>query len=81
MHWLEGAVARAGLAGASSLSIPGDVGNVEAWDIAARTLGLAPTDLAARIASQFGLRMAEFERTDPRALALLPERLARRYHV
>jgi type II secretory ATPase GspE/PulE/Tfp pilus assembly ATPase PilB-like protein len=81
MHWLEGAVARAGLAGASSLSIPGDVGNVEAWEIAARTLGLAPADLAARIASQFGLRVAEFERTDPRALALLPERLARRYHV
>ncbi len=81
MHWLEGAVARAGLAGASSLSIPGDVGNVEAWDIAARTLGLAPVELASRIASQFGLRVAEFERTDPRALALLPERLARRYHV
>ncbi len=81
MHWLEGAVARAGLAGASSLSIPGDVGNVEAWDIAARTLGLSPADLAGRIASQFGLRVAEFERTDPRALALLPERLARRYHV
>ncbi|MDE3129243.1 MAG: Flp pilus assembly complex ATPase component TadA [Gemmatimonadota bacterium] len=81
MHWLEGAVARAGLAGASSLSIPGDVGNLEAWDIAARTLGLSPSDLAGRIASQFGLRVAEFERTDPRALALLPERLARRYHV
>ncbi|HVB31274.1 MAG TPA: ATPase, T2SS/T4P/T4SS family [Gemmatimonadaceae bacterium] len=81
MHWLEGAVARAGLAGASSLSIPGDVGNIEAWDIASRTLGLAPLDLAGRVASQFGLRVAEFERTDPRALALLPERLARRYHV
>ncbi|HVA56378.1 MAG: ATPase, T2SS/T4P/T4SS family [Gemmatimonadaceae bacterium] len=81
MHWLEGAVARAGLAGASSLSIPGDVENIEAWDIASRTLGLSPTDLASRIASQFGLRVAEFERTDPGALALLPERLARRYHV
>ncbi|HUX32983.1 MAG TPA: ATPase, T2SS/T4P/T4SS family [Gemmatimonadaceae bacterium] len=69
------------MAGASSLSIPGDVGNIEAWDIASRTLGLSPVDLAARIASQFGLRVAEFERTDPRALALLPERLARRYHV
>jgi type II secretory ATPase GspE/PulE/Tfp pilus assembly ATPase PilB-like protein len=81
MHWLEGAVARAGLAGASSLTIPSDVGNIEAWDIATRTLGLPPQELAARVASQFGLRVAEFERTDPRALALLPERLARRYHV
>src|SRR5487761_2724397 len=81
MHWLEGAVARAGLAGASSLSIPGDVGNIEAWDIASRTLGLAPPGPAGPVASQFGLRVAEFERTDPRALALLPERLARRYHV
>ncbi|HEU4988731.1 MAG: Flp pilus assembly complex ATPase component TadA [Gemmatimonadota bacterium] len=81
MHWLEGAVARAGLAGASSLSIPSDVSNAEGWDIASRTLGLAPQELAARVAPQFGLRVAEFERTDPRALALLPERLARRYHV
>ena len=81
MHWLEGAVARAGLAGASSLTIPSEVGNLEAWDIATRTLGLGPQELAGRVASQFGLRVAEFEHTDPRALALLPERLARRYHV
>ncbi len=81
MHWLESATARAGLAGASSVSIPGDVGNSEAWDIASRTLGLTPVELASRIASQFGLGVAEFDRTDPRALALLPERLARRYHV
>ncbi|MGH7668219.1 MAG: ATPase, T2SS/T4P/T4SS family [Gemmatimonadaceae bacterium] len=81
MHWLEGAAARAGLAGAPSLTISSDLDNLEAWEVAARTLGLAPHDLAARIASQFGLRVADFDRTDPRALVLLPERLARRYHV
>ncbi|HEX8724886.1 MAG TPA: ATPase, T2SS/T4P/T4SS family [Gemmatimonadaceae bacterium] len=81
MHWLEGAATRAGLAGAPSLSIPSDVTSVEAWEIATRTLGLTPQELAARVAPQFGLRVAEFDRTDPRALALLPERLARRYHV
>ncbi len=81
MHWLEGAATRAGLAGASSLTIPSDGTNVEAWEIATRTLGLSPQDLAARMAPQFGLRVADFDHTDPRALALLPERLARRYHV
>ncbi len=81
MHWLEAAATRAGLAGASSLTIPSDVTNVEAWEIATRTLGLSPQDLAARMAPQFGLRVADFDQTDPRALALLPERLARRYHV
>ncbi len=81
MHWLEGAVARAGLAGVASLSIPPEVENGEAWEVTARTLGLTETELAARIASQFGLTVADFEQTDSRALALLPERLARRYHV
>jgi type IV pilus assembly protein PilB len=81
MHWLESAAVRAGLAGAASVSIPADVGTSEAWDIASRTLGLTPGELACRIAPQFGLGVAELDRTDPRALALLPERLARRYHV
>ena len=81
MHWLEVAVARAGLPGASSLSIPGEVANPEAWDIAFRTLGLSVPELVSKIAPQFGLRVADFEQTDTRALALLPERLARKYHV
>src|SRR5260370_6213724 len=81
MHWLEVAAARAGLPGAASLSIPGDVSNTEAWDIASRTLGLPSPELAERIAPQFGLRKADVDNSDPRALTLLPERVARKYAV
>ncbi|HVZ79067.1 MAG TPA: GspE/PulE family protein, partial [Gemmatimonadaceae bacterium] len=53
----------------------------EAWEIASRTLGMSGSELAERIAPQFGLRPANFEQAESRALAVLPERLARKYHV
>ena len=74
-------VARAGIPGAASLSIPTESTNSAAWEIALRTLGFAPAELVDRIAAQFGLRVAKFEQADARALALLPERLARKYNV
>ena len=81
MHWLAAAAARAGLKGADVLDIPGDTSLLDSWDIASRTLGLSPQELASVLAPAFGLAEATFETADPRALALLPERIARKYHV
>jgi len=81
MHWLAAAAARAGMKGADSLVIPGDTSLVDSWEIASRTLGLSAPDLASALAAAFGLAEADFEKAEGRALALLPERIARKYHV
>src|SRR5213075_423136 len=81
MHWLAAAAARAGLKGADVLSIPGDISLVDAWEILSRTLGVAVPDLARSLAPAFGLAEADFDKADSRALQLLPERIARKYHV
>ena len=81
MHWLAAAAARAGLKGADGLVISGDIGLVDSWEIASRTLGVAAQDLARILAPTFGLAEAAFDKAEPRALALLPERIARKYHV
>lgn len=81
MHWIVRGATRAGLKGADSLFIPNDVSLVEAWEIGARTLGLTATELAEKLAPAFGLSVADLSQADAKALALLPERLARKYHV
>ena len=81
MHWLAAAAARAGLKGADALVIPVETGLIDAWEIASRTLGLSTPELAKTLAPTFGLAEADFDKAEPRALTLLPERIARKYHV
>jgi type II secretory ATPase GspE/PulE/Tfp pilus assembly ATPase PilB-like protein/ActR/RegA family two-component response regulator len=81
MHWLSRAASRAGLPAADQLNIGRGVSDVIAWDIASRGVGLTPQELALRIAQPLGIKPAHFDTADPRALTLLPERLARRYQV
>jgi type IV pilus assembly protein PilB len=81
MHWLAAAAARAGLLGADSLDIPADAGLIDCWEIASRTLGLTSAELATALAGTFGLAEADFTKGEARALTLLPERIARKYHV
>jgi type II secretory ATPase GspE/PulE/Tfp pilus assembly ATPase PilB-like protein/CheY-like chemotaxis protein len=81
MHWLAAAASRAGLKGAEVLSIPAGTSLVEAWEMASRTLGLTPPELASALAPAFGLAEADFDKADRRALDLLPERIAKQFHV
>src|SRR5438552_2354863 len=81
MHWLAAAAARAGIRGADALVLPGDVSLIDSWEITSRTLGISPAELASTIAPAFGLAEADFSKAEPRALGLLPERIARKYHV
>jgi type IV pilus assembly protein PilB len=81
MHWLASAALRAGIKGADTLVIPADVGLIDIWEIAARTLGIEAAELARSIAPVFGLLEADFEKAESGALSLLPERIARKYHV
>src|SRR3954470_20117201 len=81
MHWLAAAATRAGLKGADVLVLPGDISLIDSWEIASRTLGVSAADLASSLAPAFGLSEADFGKSEPRARALLPERIARKYHV
>jgi type IV pilus assembly protein PilB len=67
--------------GAEVLTIPSGTPMVEAWEMAARTLGVTPPELASALAPAFGLAEADFDKSDARALGLIPERIARQYHV
>ena len=67
--------------GAEVLAIPNGTSLVEAWEMASRTLGVTPPELVSALAPAFALAEADFERADQRALSLLPERIARQYHV
>src|SRR6185503_8671332 len=81
MSWLAQAVRRAGLRGAEELEIAVHTPVDEAWEATARALGLKPHDLAGKIASTLGLKLANTDAAEPTAVALLPERVARRYNV
>jgi type II secretory ATPase GspE/PulE/Tfp pilus assembly ATPase PilB-like protein/CheY-like chemotaxis protein len=81
MHWLASAASRAGLPAADQLKVSPGVSETIAWDIIARGVGLSPRELAAKVAPSLGVKVANFETAEPRALTLLPERLARRYQV
>jgi type IV pilus assembly protein PilB len=81
MHWISAAAVRAGLKGAEGLVIPDDASLADAWEISARTLGVAPPELASSLAPAFGIAAADFEKAEQATVALLPERIARQYHV
>jgi type II secretory ATPase GspE/PulE/Tfp pilus assembly ATPase PilB-like protein/ActR/RegA family two-component response regulator len=80
-HWLAAAAVRAGLPGADVLDIPVTLAVADAWRSIASGLALAQTDLATRVAPTLRVAVADFDRADPRALRLVPEKLARRLSV
>ena len=80
-HWLAGAAIRAALPGAAQLDIQFTLGVADAWREVANRLNIAQAELASRVAPALRLAAADFDRADPRALRLVPEKLARRLHV
>ena len=81
MHWISTAAIRASLKGAESLVIPADATDVDAWEIASRSLGLGAPELTRALAAGHGLPVADLDHLDLRATALVPERIARRHRI
>jgi type II secretory ATPase GspE/PulE/Tfp pilus assembly ATPase PilB-like protein len=81
MHWLVNAATRAGLAGATAVTVSTGTPLGKAWELVARELRLDQDGLAARIAPVLRMKLADFDRAETKAKRLLPERVARRYHV
>lgn len=75
-HWLVDVAAAAGV---RDLGLPGQPGFPEiraAWERISATVGLPEATFAARVASHFRLPVADVDRVERRALALLPREVA-----
>src|SRR3954467_13598626 len=81
MHWLVNAATRAGLAGTKNVTVNQGTPLGKAWELVARDLRMEQDTLAAKIAPVLRMKLADFDRIEPKAKRLLPERLARRYGV
>jgi type II secretory ATPase GspE/PulE/Tfp pilus assembly ATPase PilB-like protein/ActR/RegA family two-component response regulator len=81
MMFLVTAARRANLPGAESLMVLPGTPAPESWAEVARRTGTTLDALAAHVAQSLKLGVADLTAIEPKALRLLPEKLARRYHV
>jgi type II secretory ATPase GspE/PulE/Tfp pilus assembly ATPase PilB-like protein/ActR/RegA family two-component response regulator len=81
MMFLVTAARRAKLPGADSLMVLPGTSTPESWTEVARATGTTPDSLATHVAQSLKLGVADLSAIEPKALRLLPEKLARRYHV
>ncbi|HEY6807610.1 MAG TPA: GspE/PulE family protein, partial [Gemmatimonadales bacterium] len=79
--WLVDAAVRSGAAAAARVTLDAKATPVERWAAVARAAGLTTAELAVRVAAQFHLPVAALDAAEPRAQALIPEKLARRHLV
>jgi len=79
--FLVTAARRAKLPGADSLMVLPGTSTPESWTEVARATGTTPESLATHVAQSLKLGVADLSAIEPKALRLLPEKLARRYHV
>jgi type II secretory ATPase GspE/PulE/Tfp pilus assembly ATPase PilB-like protein len=64
-----------------TVAIPPGTAIRDAWNITIDTLGETPHEVAARIAAQFRLDVADMHAGEARAVRLIPEAVARKYLV
>jgi type II secretory ATPase GspE/PulE/Tfp pilus assembly ATPase PilB-like protein/CheY-like chemotaxis protein len=81
MMFLVTAARRAKLPGADALAVLPGTPVAESWTEVARLTGTTPESLAEHVARSLKLGVADLSAIEPKALRLLPEKLARRYHV
>ncbi len=81
MHWLAKAAQRVKLPGATAIIVANGTPVARVWEQVAREVRLPEATLAERVAPSMRLPVADFDRADARAARLVPEALARKYHV
>lgn len=81
MNWLINAAEKAGWRAANRPAISAATPLDEAWSAVTQAYGVTETDLAAQVAALFRLQPATMEGIEPRAVKLLPEKLARKHNV
>ena len=80
-HWMINAAIRGKLPGADALVIPPNASLTETWETVSRALGLTQDELTTRLAAVLRVKVADLEHAQAQSLRLLPEPLARKYHV
>ncbi len=80
-HWIVELLRAAQVAEAEDLHLSERLSTDEAWGVAARTLQLAPEQVARHVARQLNLELADVEAVTAQAVQLLPEKLARRHGI
>jgi type II secretory ATPase GspE/PulE/Tfp pilus assembly ATPase PilB-like protein/ActR/RegA family two-component response regulator len=81
VHWLLDTARRAGLAVADAAPVDAAAPLADAWAAVARAAGTTEDQLARQVATHYRLGAADLQLAEPRALSLVPEKVARRHHV
>jgi type II secretory ATPase GspE/PulE/Tfp pilus assembly ATPase PilB-like protein len=79
--WLVSAAERAGLRASKPISLTGNSTARAVWAAVAAGYEVDELRLAGLVATHFGVKTAELDTASAEALALVPERVARRYRV
>jgi type IV pilus assembly protein PilB len=80
-HWMNAVLKKVGAESEASACLSGDVTLMEAWACATEALGDESTRVADAVADHFHLPRADLQDLDPKALKLVPESIARQFHV
>jgi len=81
VHWLLEAARRIGLPLAEAASVDAAGPLADAWTAVARGAHVSEDQLAHQVATHYRLGAADLQAAEPRALSLVPEKVARRHHV
>jgi type IV pilus assembly protein PilB len=80
-HWLLRVAERAGVQPSERSALAPSTPVREAWGPATKALGVSDRDLAKIVAGHFRLDVADLNGADPRAVEIVPESVARKFHV
>ena len=80
-HWLTRIAVQAGLDGSGSIALRAGTPPREAWSSIHEACGISLEDLAAEVARHYRLNVADLAKAERKALKLIPERVARQFHV
>ncbi len=81
MNWLINAADKAGLQAASRPVLSASTPLNEGWRQTTQAYSVAENELACAVAALFRLQPARMDTVEPRAVKLVPEKIARKYHV
>jgi type II secretory ATPase GspE/PulE/Tfp pilus assembly ATPase PilB-like protein/ActR/RegA family two-component response regulator len=81
VHWLIRIVERAGHTTEDALDISPDITSPEAWAFVSKAYKVPDQRLAELVAQYFRLDVANFDASDPNAVLLIPEAMARKHHI
>lgn len=81
MNWLINAAEKAGWQAASRPAISPTTSLSDAWRSITQAYVVSEGELSAQVAALFRLNVAPLEAVEPRAVKLVPEKLARKHHV